>query len=78
MKLVVGRAYFLDGMKTEMWGNSHPIYGTPYSLAARYIGALHGSRRWHGFEVWSDGVERGVLFMNDDDLKQLNITPVQG
>ena len=76
MELVVGRAYYLEGMKKEMWDAPHPIFGAPPAVAGRYLGCLQGARRWHGFEVWVRGREEGVLFMNDEDLSKLVVTPI--
>ena len=76
MDLVVGKAYYLEGMEAEMWDAPHPVFGTPKSLAARYLGFLAGRRRWHGFEVWVENDEQGVLFINDDDLTKIKVTPV--
>jgi hypothetical protein len=76
MDLVVHRAYYLEGMETEMWDAPHPVYGAPKCLAARYLGSLTGLRRWHAFEVWVDGEEKGCLFMNDDDLAKLRVVAV--
>jgi len=76
VRLVVGRAYILKGMNPEMWDRGHPRYGKPSAIAAKYIGALHGARRWHGFEVWIAGKEVGVLFMNDADLERLEVTEI--
>ena len=57
-----------------MWSMSHPQYGKPHALAGRYLGCLHGVRRWHGFEVWIEGKEVGVIFMPDEDLEQLRVS----
>lgn len=76
MDPVVGKAYYLEGMATEMWDAPHPVYGAPASLAAIYLGFVVGRRRWHAFEVWVDGSEQGVLFMNDEDLARLRVTEV--
>ncbi len=73
MILIVGRAYCLRGLNPGMWDNSHPKFGRPFELAARYLGSLQGTRRWHGFEVRVDGADEGVIFMNDGDLDQLEI-----
>jgi hypothetical protein len=76
MELVHGKAYYLQGMASEMWDAPHPVFGAPRALAARYIGCITGSRRWHGFEVWIENREQGVLFMNDDDLLKLRVTEI--
>lgn len=72
-RIVPGRGYVLSGMRSEMWGAPHPTHGTPESVAAKYLGSLQGTRRWHGFEVWKDGTEQGVIFMADADLAQLTV-----
>jgi hypothetical protein len=74
MTLDVGRIYHLEGMKREMWDGPHPRFGAPPALATRYLGCLQGRRLWHGFEVWVDGNEEGVIFMNDEDLSKLSVT----
>jgi hypothetical protein len=76
MELLVGKAYYLEGMERPMWDRPHPRFGAPPSLATRYLGSLQGYRRWHGFEVWVENREEGVLFMNDDDLSKLKVTAV--
>lgn len=76
MDLVVGRVYHLRGMVEEMWDAPHPIYGAPPALAARYLGSVQGLRRWHAFEVWHQGEEKGCLFMNDNDLARLTVTEI--
>jgi hypothetical protein len=65
-------------MKEELWDAPHSTYGTPESIAARYLGALRGIRRWHGFEVWAGGEERGVIFMPDQDLAKITVTAITG
>ena len=74
MELVVGGIYRLEGMVRTMWDSPHPVFGAPPSLAGRYLGCLQGVRRWHGFEVWVEHREEGVIFMNDDDLCKLTVT----
>ena len=74
MDLEVGRIYLLQGMERSMWDRPHPRYGAPSSLATRYLGCLQGARKWHGFEVWVENREQGVLFMNDADLNKLRVT----
>ena len=76
MELQVNKAYYLQGMQEDMWDAPHPDFGAPQKIAARYLGSLHGVRRWHGFEVWIDDKEAGVLFMNDDDLAKLTVEPL--
>lgn len=76
MELLVGKAYYLEGMDRPMWDRPHPRFGAPPALATRYLGSLQGNRRWHGFEVWVANREEGVLFMNDDDLGKLKVTPI--
>jgi hypothetical protein len=76
MDLAVGKAYYLEGMETEMWDAPHPVYGMPKCIAGMYIGYVTGRRRWHAFEVWVAGEEEGVLFMNDEDLSKLSVTEV--
>lgn len=76
MDLIVGRIYHLEGMERPMWDRPHPRFGAPPALATRYLGSLQGNRRWHGFEVWVENREEGVLFMNDADLEKLKVTPV--
>lgn len=78
MNLEPGRAYFLNQMRPDMWTGPHPIFGTPERVAGKYIGSLQGNRRWHGFEVWKDGMECGVIFMTDDDLQQLDVSEIVG
>ena len=74
--LVAGKGYYLEGMVRSMWDWPHPRYGAPPALATRYLGALQGNRLWHGFEVWVENREEGVLFMTDDDLNLLKVTPL--
>jgi hypothetical protein len=76
IRLRVGRAYMITGMKNAVWDIPHPRFGSPDQVAAVYLGSLRGVRRWHGFEVWADGSEQGVLFMNDDDMLNLHIAPM--
>ncbi len=76
MELLVGKAYYLEGMAPDMWDAPHPVFGAPLCIAARYLGSLQGLRLWHGFEVWVASSEQGVLFMNDEDLNKLKVTPV--
>lgn len=76
MVLLVGKGYYLQGMSAEMWDRPHPVFGAPRALAARYLGHIEGSRRWHGFEVWVDNQEQGVLFMNDEDLSKIIVTEI--
>lgn len=60
-----------------MWDGPHPVYGAPTKLAGFYLGSLQGRRRrWHGFEVWIENQDAGVIFMNDDDLGKLKVTPL--
>lgn len=75
-QLVVGKTYYLEGMVRPMWDGPHPRFGAPPALATRYLGSLQGHRLWHGFEVWVESKEEGVLFMNEDDLKKIRITPL--
>jgi len=75
-KLVVGRAYLVEGMHAELWDVGHPEHGKPYAVAGRYLGWIQGTRRWHAFEVWHLGVEIGVLFMNESDLAALIVVEV--
>jgi hypothetical protein len=75
--LQYGRAYTLTGLTKELWDNSHPVYGTPTSVAGRYIGFMRGKRRWHGFEIWVEGQERGVIFMPDEDLFRVSVAPLK-
>ncbi len=83
IELVIGRAYAISGMKPEVgrdpgkWGAPHPRFGMPPAVAGWYLGSLQGTRRWHGFEVRHEGTEQGVLFMNDDDLEVLNVSPIR-
>jgi hypothetical protein len=74
--LIVGHGYYLSGMHADMWGNVHPHFGRPEAIAARYLGWLQGVRRWHGFEVWKDEAEQGVLFMSSQDLARLTVRPI--
>jgi hypothetical protein len=69
---VKGQAYRLAGIEPAMWGNVHPVYGTPRTVAGLYLGSLVGERTWHGFEIWADGMEVGVIFMNQTDLDALD------
>lgn len=78
LNLIVGRAYFLSGMVEDMWTTGHPQFGKPEAVAGYYLGCLQGTRRWHGFEVWAGGKERGVIFMTDEDLSKLRVEPVTG
>ena len=73
MNLLVGRAYHLSGFEKLKWGNTHPTYGQPNEVAARYLGSLRGSRLWHGFEVRMAMKDVGVLFLPDADLRKLTI-----
>jgi hypothetical protein len=59
-----------------MWDVGHPLYGKPREVAGNYLGFLQGTHRWHGFEVWFDGQEIGVIFMNDKDLEQLHVEDI--
>lgn len=59
-----------------MWDAGHPRYGKPNRLDARYLGALRGTRRWHGFEIVVRGKDEGSIFMTDKDLAQLRVTPL--
>lgn len=77
MNLEKGRAYFLQRMRSDMWSSPHPIFGAPERVAGKYIGSLEGNRRWHGFEIWKDGLECGVIFMTDDDLNQIEVSELQ-
>lgn len=76
MELLLGKAYYLEGMERPMWDRPHPRFGAPHALATRYIGCLQGHRRWHAFEVWVENREEGVLFMTDADLELIKITPI--
>jgi hypothetical protein len=77
MVFVVGRSYYLNGMGHAMWDVPHPKFGRPKALAGRYLGCLCGIRTWHGFEIWVDGQEHGVIFMNDSDIAKLSIIDIQ-
>lgn len=74
--LIVGNGYILSGLKLAKWDTPHPRFGKPDRVAARYLGSLQGVRRWHGFEVWANRQEQGVLFMNDADIEAINIAPM--
>jgi hypothetical protein len=74
MKLENGRAYYLEGMRSDLWDAGHPKYGKPERVAGKYLGFLQGVRRWHGFEIYADGRECGVIFMTDDDLGMLKVS----
>lgn len=78
VNLIVGRAYYLSGMVDDMWTTGHPVYGKPEALAGYYLGCLHGTRRWHGFEIWAKGQEQGVIFMTDADLQKLTVEAIAG
>jgi hypothetical protein len=78
MELRIGRTYHLEDLDRAEWDAPSPKYGAPRSLAARYLGSIQGNRRWHGFEVWIEGKDAGVLFMNDDDLRKIRVTPISG
>lgn len=73
MNLIVGRAYYLEGMEEDMWSGGHPIYGKPRALAGLFLGTLKGTRTWYGFEIRMGGKEAGVIFMPEEDLKALRI-----
>ena len=64
-------------MKRELWGSTHPTYGAPFAIAGRYLGSLTGQRTWHGFEVWIEDREGGVIFMSHEDLAQLTVTDLE-
>lgn len=74
MDLLVGHAYYLEGLGRLTWDAPHPRYGTPDRLAGKYLGCLHGARHWHGFEIWIGGREQGVIFMTDEDIVQVQVT----
>jgi hypothetical protein len=78
INLVPGQAYLLSGMRKVVWDTPHPRFGSPDAVAGRYLGSLKGQRRWHAFEVWLGGREEGVLFMNEADISQLDITLLPG
>jgi hypothetical protein len=76
VRLLVGHAYNIEGMRSEMWDVVHKHYGTPERLAGIYLGAIWGTRRWHLFELRFEGRDAGVIVMNDNDLAQLIVTPL--
>ena len=76
MALEIGKAYLLTGMVPDLWVAPHPTYGTPFELAAKYLGSLTGARTWHGFEVWVEEKDVGVIFMHDADLAALSVTEI--
>ncbi len=82
IELVIGFPYALSGMKPVkgddpgQWGAPHPRFGMPQAIAGWYLGALQGTRRWHGFEIRHEGTEQGVIFMTDDDLETLTVSPI--
>lgn len=77
-RLKVGHAYLIDGLEPDMWAAPHPVHRMPTRLAGKYIGCMSGERCWHGFEIWIDGQESGVVFMNEQDVDRLSITPIEG
>jgi hypothetical protein len=74
MKLEIGKAYYLEGMRSDLWDAGHPKYGKPERIAGKYLGFLQGVRCWHGFEIYAAGSESGVIFMTDDDLSKLRVS----
>lgn len=78
VNLIIGRAYYISDMVEELWTTGHPKFGKPRSVAGYYLGCLHGTRRWHGFEVWAGGKEQGVIFMTEQDLEKLTVEAISG
>ena len=73
MTLKHGHLYRLRGMKSSMWQVGHPHYGRPPTLVGVFLGKMQGTRTWYGFEIRVGGKERGVLFMPQSDLDQLQV-----
>lgn len=82
VRLVQGYAYYLQGLKPEMWDVGHPKFGKPSAIAGRYLGHRSGQRTWHVFEIWieSGGVltEQGAIIMSQQDLDAVTVTRVSG
>ena len=72
--LIRWHRYLLFGMQPDMWDNHHPAFGAPDTIVGKYLGSMSGNRVWHGFEIWRERKEVGVLFMTQDDLDKLTVT----
>lgn len=82
IELVVGRPYALSGMKAEVgtepgrYAAPHPRFGMPKAMVVWYIGSVTGTKRWHAFELRLEGVYQNTIFMNDEDLETLDVSPI--
>lgn len=73
LRLAPGFAYYLEGLPPKMWDVGHPKFGKPVALSGRYLGAVHGRREWHVFEIWVGMHEEGAIILSQRDLESITV-----